>query len=91
MATVEVGIRELKTRLGLYMKRVQAGTTIIVTDRGRPVGRIIPVKASQDARIQELMEAGFLHWSGKKLKRRVPVIRPKGGVNVADLLIEDRE
>ena len=46
MGAITVGIRELKTRLGKYIKRVQAGGTVIVTDRGKPVGRIIPIGTS---------------------------------------------
>jgi prevent-host-death family protein len=46
MSAITVGIRELKTRLGKYMERVQAGGTVIITDRGKPVGRIIPIGTS---------------------------------------------
>ena len=31
-----VGARELKTRLGTYLHRVQGGATLVITDRGRP-------------------------------------------------------
>jgi prevent-host-death family protein len=99
MAAVIVGIRELKTRLGTYMQRVRAGGTVIITDRGKPVGRIIPVKSSPEAQVQELMQAGLVAWSGTKLRRRptgtpggrAPVARTRGKTTVADLLIEDRE
>jgi prevent-host-death family protein len=99
MAAITVGIRELKTRLGLYMRRVQAGGTVIITDRGKPVGRIIPVKSSAEAQVQELMQAGLVEWSGNKLTHRptgtpagrTPVARTRGRTTVAELLIEDRE
>lgn len=91
MAAITVGIRELKTRLGMYMRRVQGGATVIITDRGKPVGRIIPVKTPPEVQIQELVEAGLLEWSGRKLGRRTPVARTRGGKTVAELLIENRE
>jgi hypothetical protein len=35
-----VGIRELKSRLSEYLRRVQDGETILITDRGRVVAEI---------------------------------------------------
>lgn len=90
-APISVGIRELKTHLGMYLERVQAGATVIITDRGRPVGRIIPIGTPLDARIQELAHAGLLAWSGRKLSPHTPVARARERKSVADLLLEDRE
>ncbi len=33
---VEVGARELKTRLGAYLRRARDGQRIVVTERGTP-------------------------------------------------------
>jgi prevent-host-death family protein len=38
-----VGCRELKTRLGSYMRRVKAGATFLVTERGRPIAELRPL------------------------------------------------
>jgi prevent-host-death family protein len=37
-----VGIRELKNRLSAYVRKVEAGDVIIVTDRGRIVAELVP-------------------------------------------------
>jgi antitoxin (DNA-binding transcriptional repressor) of toxin-antitoxin stability system len=37
-----VGIRELKARLSQYVRRVEAGEVVIVTDRGRVVAELRP-------------------------------------------------
>ncbi len=37
-----VGIRELKDHLSKYVRRVEAGNTVIVTDRGRVVAELVP-------------------------------------------------
>jgi prevent-host-death family protein len=37
----EVGIRELRDNLSRFLDDVQAGRELIVTDRGRPVARIV--------------------------------------------------
>lgn len=40
---MDVGIRELKAKLSEYLERAAAGEDIVVTDRGRPVVRLVPV------------------------------------------------
>ena len=37
-----VGLRELKSRLGEYVRRVRAGETILVTDRGHVAAELAP-------------------------------------------------
>jgi prevent-host-death family protein len=39
----KAGIRELRQNASALIKRVIAGETIEVTDRGRPVARIVPL------------------------------------------------
>lgn len=41
--TSTVGARELKTRLGTYLKRVGRGHSFIVTDRREPVAELRPL------------------------------------------------
>lgn len=43
---MEVGIRELKAKLSEHLQRVNEGETIVVTDRGRPVARLVPYDTS---------------------------------------------
>jgi prevent-host-death family protein len=45
MARDVVGARELKTRLGTYLRRVREGRTLVVTDRGEPVAELRPLPA----------------------------------------------
>ena len=45
---VEVGVRELKNHLSRYLDDVGNGAEVTVTDRGRPVARLIRVDASTD-------------------------------------------
>jgi prevent-host-death family protein len=42
---MSVGIRELKSKLSDYVGRAAAGEEIVVTDRNRPVARIVPYLA----------------------------------------------
>jgi prevent-host-death family protein len=59
-----VGARELKTRLGAYMRKVRQGHTLIVTEHGEPVAELRPLdqlKAKGEAgRLEELVALGHL-------------------------------
>jgi len=39
---MSVGVRELKAKLSDYLGRAAGGETVVVTDRGRPVARLVP-------------------------------------------------
>ena len=45
---MEVSIREMKNRLSKYLKLVQSGSAVVITDRGRPVARLAPIVASAE-------------------------------------------
>lgn len=38
-----IGIRELRQQASKYLRDVESGETLEVTDRGRPVARLVPV------------------------------------------------
>ena len=42
-----IGVRELRQHASRYLARVADGETIEVTDRGRPVALLVPVRADQ--------------------------------------------
>ena len=39
-----IGVRELRQHASRYLERVARGETLEVTDRGRPVARLVPVR-----------------------------------------------
>ncbi len=61
-----VGVRELKARLSRYLREVQAGEIILVTDRGRVVaelrapGPAAPAESDADRALRRLAETGEL-------------------------------
>lgn len=87
----EAGIRELKTRLSTYLRQVRAGGTVIITKRGKRIGRIVPEAQTVEEQREALSQAGLIAWSGKKLSPVTPVAKAKGENTVADLLLEDRK
>ncbi|MEO6085409.1 MAG: type II toxin-antitoxin system prevent-host-death family antitoxin [Umezawaea sp.] len=48
---MEIGVRELRQNASAYLKRVSAGESITVTDRGVPVAVLIP--PPRDASLRE--------------------------------------
>jgi prevent-host-death family protein len=90
MAEIRVGTRELKNRLSEYLRKVKAGETIIVTERGKIIGQIVPLKPSLDERMQALIEAGIADWNMQKLEPYQPSAINTGEGQLSDLVIEDR-
>jgi len=91
MNEMRVGTRDLKNKLSEYMRRVKAGETIIVTEHGKTIGQIVPVKPTVEERIQEMVAAGQMEWNGQKLKPYQPKAVNNGDRLLSDLVVEDRE
>ena len=86
-----VSIRELKSRLSYYLRLAFSGESVVITDRGVPIGRIVPIGQDIDQRLAAMRETGLAQWSGHKLRRRRPVAKLRGRKTVAELLVEERE
>jgi prevent-host-death family protein len=84
----EVGVRDLKASLSRYLGRVRAGETIVVTDRGRPVARLVPVAIPEH--IARLMAEGRVTWSGKPFTPPKEVFTLKPGPPISEYVAEDR-
>lgn len=54
----KIGIRELRQRASEFLRRVEAGETIEVTDRGRPVALLTPIPEAPP--LEQLRIAGDL-------------------------------
>ena len=80
----------MKTRLSAYLRHVKAEGTVTITERGTPIGRIVPLARSTEAQLEALCQAGLVVWNGERLPPLAPVARVTGGRTVADLLLEDR-
>jgi prevent-host-death family protein len=90
MAQTIVGVRELKSRLSSYMRQVKAGHSVVITDHGKTIGRIIGARATLESRSAELIQAGIIAWSGRKIAPGKPAVRSRGKSTVADMVIENR-
>ncbi len=91
MSETSVGVRELKSHLSEYLRQVKAGQTVVITEHGQPVGRIVPATQPLEARLQAMTQAGLLLWSGRKLEPMPPIAQGHGDRTVSDILVEGRE
>ena len=83
---MSVGIRELKAKLSEYVNRAANGEQIVVTDRGRPVARLVGL--GEASTIERGIEEG---WITPASRTRLPwVQRFRAPRNTADVLDEDR-
>jgi prevent-host-death family protein len=70
-----IGIRELRQNASVWIAKAKAGLTIQITDRGRPVARLVPIAPAEQARDQ-LIADGQL----------IPAAAPRVPLNMADLI-----
>ena len=77
MATI--GIRELRQHASAYLRRVKAGETITVTDRGEPVARLVPIPKDESV-LDRLVREGRATPAKGNLAELPPPRPPKAGV-----------
>ena len=85
---MEVGIRDLKSRLSEFVTRAAGGERIVVTDRGRPVARLSPLDHPLD-RLADLVASGAVQ-PPKSATRYRPAQRIKAKGSVSDLVAQQR-
>jgi prevent-host-death family protein len=90
MGQTRVGICELRSKLGEYLRRVKAGETITVTEHGKAISQIIPVEATVEERLHAMVAAGQAEWNGQKLQPYRPKAINRSDQQLSDLIVRDR-
>lgn len=93
-----VGVRELKNKLSEYLRRVQLGEGVLVTDRGEVVAELLPPGQGQadpsvPAGLQSLAKRGLLTLGAPAGTDLYPTLLRKQGKrrrSAAQLLDEER-
>ena len=94
-----VGIREAKAQLSALVKRAAGGEDIQITDRGKPVARLVgPEKAKKrdplddDPGLRALMEAGYLtEMPPKRYTPLPPAAKVRKGFDLQLWIRQDRD
>lgn len=85
-----IGLRELNQNPSKAVARVRAGVSLVVTDRGMPVLRMVPV-AERPSTLQEMIAAGMVRPPAERgMPELVPDLAPEQE-SLAALLIADRD
>lgn len=94
---MEVSIREMKNRLSKYLRLVQAGKDVVITDRGKPVARLTLIKPAEAETEEEVIaRLNALPWvrpgkGGKPRGAKTPIPWKPGQKMLSDIVLEDRE
>ena len=93
MRSSSVGSRELKTRLGAWLRRVRRGETVVVTDRGDPVAELRPLSRGGDAADAALAGLEALGIVTRPVRSRLGPFRAirSAGRPASEAVLEDRE
>jgi prevent-host-death family protein len=79
-----VGVAELKNSLSKHLRAVEAGAVVEVTDRRRPIARIVPVPAGGSVVVQPPLRT----FATIRTRRYPPA---NWGVSSTDLLLRERQ
>jgi len=88
-------VSELKARLSKYLNRVRAGEEVLITDRGNPVARLLPISRPRTMRetIASMEKRGLIRLGSGKLPKNfwtMPKAEDSEGL-VLRALLEERE
>ena len=91
----KAAVSELKAHLSEYLNQVKAGGEVLITDRGKPIARLVPIARSRthkEALIQMEKQGLIRLGSGKLPKDFWSMPRPedRDGL-VLKALLEERE
>lgn len=87
-----VGMRQLKSRLSRYLRQVEAGDSLTVTVRNRPVAKVIPIRArdtEDEEALNSLVEKGLLRPSKRKPRPPKRALKVRNA-RMAEAVLEDR-
>ncbi|HEY8201529.1 MAG TPA: type II toxin-antitoxin system prevent-host-death family antitoxin, partial [Actinomycetota bacterium] len=86
------GIREAKAQLSRLVRDVRQGTEWVITDRGQPVAKLVPVTdepRSLPERVRRLEAWGWIAKAGPTRRLPPPLPLPEGVAQ--DALQQDRD
>ena len=75
MSVEKIGIRQLRQRASEWVAKAKAGKVIVITDRGKPVARLMPLTQNENVR-NKLIDNGQL----------IPATAPRARLSTDDLV-----
>jgi prevent-host-death family protein len=90
---MEVGLRDANQKFSKIMKAVRGGEEVLLTERGKPLARIVPVRPANqtDTTLRRLEAMGFLRAAGRSDPMPSWEPRPLRGGSMTQTLRKERE
>ena len=92
---MRIGLREANQRFSRTIKAVRAGKEVVLTERGRPIAVIKPIKGedAQEAALEAMADEGLITLPSRKGPMPPPRWRPVKvkGKPLSQTISEDRE
>jgi prevent-host-death family protein len=86
-------VAQMKAKLSEYLRQVKSGGEVVITERGIPVARLVPLGADERraTREERLIRAGILRPAhGRRRKLGLPKSAPGAAAAVLDVLLAER-
>jgi len=93
-STRQVGVRELRQNLSVYLDRVKDGERLEVTEHGRPVALLVPLPPEGDALERMIADGRVIPASGdlgEYLRTHPPLPPLPGTKTLTQILLEMRD
>ena len=91
MTEITVGVREFRAHLSEYLREIKRGKTLVITERGQPVARLVPSAQPLAERVEALQRAGLLTWNGKKFPLGKPLVSMRRQHDLTELISDGRK
>jgi len=90
---MSVSVRDLKTHLSEYLRRVQLGESVEVTSHGKVIAQLVPPPAQEESVMARLGRMPWIRMGqpGAKLGLSEPIALHGEGPSLTDILLSDRE
>ncbi|MDW7710118.1 MAG: type II toxin-antitoxin system prevent-host-death family antitoxin [Deferrisomatales bacterium] len=98
---MRVAVQEIESRFTEYLRRMQGGEEIVVTDGGRPIARLVPAdpvsgESPAGGEAEALARLDALPWirpgkGGKPRGSKQPIPWKPGDEMISEMICEDRE
>jgi prevent-host-death family protein len=75
-------VHEAKAKLSEILRRVKQGRSVVISERGRPIARVVPIDRSGDveARLGELERDGEIQAARRGVDAIRPIARRRGAL-----------
>lgn len=90
---MSVSVRDLKTHLSEYLRRVQLGESVEVTSHGKVIAQLVPAPVRKESVVQRLDGMPWIRMGlpGAKLGLDAPIALHGEGPSLTEMLLSDRE